>query len=1033
MKLTADIAKKYSGRYYTALKNYKHHQANNESTTETAFKDLLHNIALDLNLTLLKTTEGQKNNNIIPDGIIKDDYFRVVGHWEAKDTKDDLDDEIYKKLKKGYPRTNIIFEDTEKAVLYQDNSEFDRYNLTKEDDLIELLLQFFNYKEPVYEQFRQAVEKFKENISRLAEDFQSIIQKAKKVNSDFKSAIDEFLEVCEQSFHRDITEADIEDMLIQHLLTERIFRKVFDNPEFSSKNVIAVKLEKLVSILTKHAFNRAKFFEHTNQYYQAIEEEASQFDDFNEKQAFLNKIYEAFFKSYSKKNADKNGIVYTPQSIVKFMVKFTENVLEAEFGKSLSSKGVNIIDPCTGTGNFVMEILRNIKPEQLTYKYKNEIFANELMLLPYYVASANIEHFYYNATKKYEPFENIVFTDTLELIEDPRKNQAQGKLDFFFNEANSERANRQLETDLFVIIGNPPYNASQEDEDENNKNTPNEIIDKRIAETYAFASNAQLKNKLYDPYVKFFRWASDRLNKQNGVVCFISNNSFLSDIQFDGMRKLLLADFNRVYHFDLGGDVYLNTKLSGTKHNVFGIKVGVGITFLVRNEKYTDSKIFYHRLDEYLTRWEKEDIISEYKDEYENLSELDWAEGYFDSCNNYSFDESNIQIAKEYETFIELYNEKEENKEHIFKAKYPGISTNRNEWVYNFSKEELAELMKITIKFFNEEVVRLEEYIKEKRIKDINKINLSQFVRIDKSKIKWSRDLKKRKLKALKRVKFEDDKIQNSLFRPFTEKFLYYNTTFVDSPSKYNLLSKTENLFLCTNGLGAKKVSSLLTDLNPNLDLVEKTQVFPLRNVFQKEIKDQPEKKQIIESNISDWAIETFRKKCKDEKIKDEDIFYYVYGMFNHPVYINHYERNLKNCNPRVPLLAKYFHTISEIGKKLSKLHLNYEKVKETPLKPTKDTLKYLKTKKRINYNIEKLKISRDKTVLTYNKELDFLIPKEAWGYEVNGRTPLEWIVDQYKDYLTTTDEVIKLMNRCITVTEESTALIKELSKIKIL
>ena len=230
MKLTVDVAKKYISRYYSALQGFKHHQADNESTTETAFKVLLHNISLDLNLTLLKTTETQKNNNIIPDGIIKDDYFRVVGFWEAKDTKDDLDDEIYKKLKKGYPRTNIIFEDTEKAVLYQDNSEFDRYNLTKEDDLIELLLQFFNYKEPVYEQFRQAVEKFKENIGRLAEDFKDIIQKAKKADKNFKKAIDEFLEVCELSFHRDITEADIEDMLIQHLLTERIFRKVFDNP-----------------------------------------------------------------------------------------------------------------------------------------------------------------------------------------------------------------------------------------------------------------------------------------------------------------------------------------------------------------------------------------------------------------------------------------------------------------------------------------------------------------------------------------------------------------------------------------------------------------------------------------------------------------------------------------------------------------------------------------------------------------------------------------------------------------------------------
>jgi len=473
MKLTTDATKRYTDKYYTAMQKFKHHQADNESTTEAAFKDLLFNISLDLNLTLLKTTGNQKNNNIVPDGIIKDDYFRVVGYWEAKDTYDNLDDEIYKKLKKGYPRINTIFEDTQQAVLYQDNSEFARYNLTKEDELIKLLVQFFNYKEPVYEQFRKAVEKFKENIGRLSEDFKDIIQKAKAEDKNFKTAVNEFLEVCKTSFHRDITESDVEDMLIQHLLTERIFRKVFDNPEFSTNNVIAIQLEKLVSILTKHSFNRAKFFENTNQYYIAIEEEAKQFDDFSEKQAFLNKIYEAFFQSYSKKNADKNGIVYTPQSVVKFMIKFTENVLQTEFDKSFASKGVNIIDPCTGTGNFVMEVLRNIKPKQLGYKYRNEIFANEILLLPYYVASANIEHYFYEATKQYEPFSNMVFTDTLELINNPYENAAQQKMAFFFNEANSERAKRELGSDLFVIIGNPPYNASQETEDQNNKNTKN--------------------------------------------------------------------------------------------------------------------------------------------------------------------------------------------------------------------------------------------------------------------------------------------------------------------------------------------------------------------------------------------------------------------------------------------------------------------------------------------------------------------------------------------------------------------------------
>lgn len=1025
MKLNQTIARKYIERYYEALNKFKHHQADNESTTETAFKDLLHNLSLDLNLTLVKTTEKKKQNDIIPDGIIKDDYFRVVGYWEAKDTKDDLDDEIYKKLKLGYPRINTIFEDTQTAVLYQDSSEFDRYNLKDEDQLVELLIQFFNYNEPVYEQFRQAVEKFKENISRLSEDFKSIIHKSKKVNSDFREAVAEFLTICASSFHRDITEDDVEDMLIQHLLTERIFRKVFDNPEFSSNNVIAVQLEKLISILTKHAFNKAKFFEHTNQYYVAIEEEAAQFDDFSEKQAFLNKIYEAFFQSYSKKNADKNGIVYTPQSIVKFMVKFTEDVLQSEFEKSLSSKGVNIIDPCTGTGNFVMEILRNIEKPKLPYKYKNEMFANELMLLPYYVASANIEHYYYERTKKYEPFENIVFTDTLELIEDPNKDKTQGSFEFIFNEANSERAKRQLASDLFVIIGNPPYNASQESENENNKNTKNEIIDDCISKTYAKESKAQLKNKLYDPYIKFVRWASDRLNKQNGIVCFITNNSFMNDIQFDGMRKLLLKDFHRIYHFDLGGDVYLNPSLSGTKHNVFGIKLGVGISFFIRNNNYSDHLIFKHSLEEYLTRYEKEEIITGYRLNNEHLSDLDWTEGYLDKSNNYIFDDAEIETTKEYEKFIPLFVDDENDDNHIFKTKYPGISTNRNEWVYSFFENDLEEKMKTTIKFYNEEVSRFEKHIKQHKISNISKFNIDNFVDNDLEKIKWSSGLKQN-LKTFTKTKFSQDQIIVSSFRPFVQKYLYYDNTFVDRPSRYFELSSVENLYLCTSGLGSKKVSSFVSNLHPNLDMVEKTQVFPLVNVYKSDSE------LISESNITDWAIKYFRTKAKISNIKSSDIFNYCYAMLHHQIFLSTYQKDLQRSSPRIPLLPKHFKSISLIGKKFILLHLNYSNIKITSLKPVPETREFLKTTRRIDYSIEKLKISRDKSILTYNKELEFYIPEDAWGYEVNGRTPLEWIVDQYKDYPATDDEILKLIGRCITVTKNSKLLIDELSKIKI-
>ena len=345
MKATLDLIKKYTPRYYSSLEKYTKLHATGESTTEQAFKSLLDHIADDLNLTLIKVSESvSRKGRIIPDGIIVNEFNRRIGYWEAKDTDDDLRNEILKKVEKGYPLVNSIFEDTKTAYLYQDNLMVLKINLKDEAQIQQLLFQFFNYNEPILEQFRRAIEEFKNNIPQIAEGLLGIIQKAKKESKEFNQAVKTFLAVCSASFHSDVSESEIEDMLIQHLITERIFRKVFDNPQFVNNNVIAVQLEKLIEILTKNRFDRIKFFKSIDFFYQAIEEEAANIDDFSEKQGFLNTIYEIFFQSYSKKNADKNGIVYTPQAIVRFMVKFTDRLLQSEFGLSLSAEGVNIID-----------------------------------------------------------------------------------------------------------------------------------------------------------------------------------------------------------------------------------------------------------------------------------------------------------------------------------------------------------------------------------------------------------------------------------------------------------------------------------------------------------------------------------------------------------------------------------------------------------------------------------------------------------------------------------------------------------------
>lgn len=1018
MKLN-DFQLRFVEQYYRDLANYKKLNKQTESTTEMAFKSLLKNIGDTLDLILIKPYESiAKGKGIIPDGILTNTFGRYVGYWEAKDTKDDLEQEIYKKLQNGYPRTNTIFEDTQKAVLYQDNAEVGRFDLSKKEDLVKLLTLFFGYNEPILEDFKKAVEKFKENIKPLANTLQGIIAGEKEKNKHFRTAVQEFVELCSKSFHSDIRAEDVEDMLIQHLLTERIFRKMFDNADFVNKNAIAVQLEKLVTLLTQSSFSRSTFFKDIDFFYVAIEEEASQIDNDTEKQNFLNNIYELFFKSYSIKNSDKNGIVYTPQSIVRFMVKFSNALFKEEFGKTISDEGVTIIDPCVGTGNFIVEVLKNIERHGNTFarKYEKEIFCNELMLLPYYIACVNIEYYYFKETLAYKPFENIVFADTLELIKDETKAGETHAL-FAFNEANTERAKRQLANEFVFIIGNPPYSAvGDETESKAFKNAKNKVIDKAIAETYAKESKATLKSRLYDAYVKFFRWATDRLAKEDGIICFVSNNSFLNETCFDGMRKLLLQDFQRIYHVDLGGNVKKNGKLSGTKHNVFGIQLGVGITFLVRNTALAESKFFYKSFDTFLTKEEKWEILDQMTEKHAYLHDMIWQEATLSKTNAYLFDAAQLQASQDFEKLFPLYSETEPC---IFKHKYPGINTARTEWVYDFDKDRLLKKIEKTTDFYNAEVDRLDVFYKSAEY-DKNRFNINNFIIRKDSHVKWSDGLKSQ-LQRLKPAYVSDSHIVSSLFRPFTKSYLYYDRIFVDRPSEFGILQQASNQYICYNGLGQQKgFSTIITNLYPEFQTAYNCQTVPLYYVEtnQEGIK--------IHSNIQESALAHFQAVIDDNNIDAEDIFYYVYAIFHHEGYKQKYADVLKSTAPRVPISPTHFHTLSRAGKALADLHLNFESAKPYDLRVVEsgDAQK--------DYHIKRMNISKKDGNLYYNNYYSIVLPEGIHDYKANGRSPIQWIADQYEDFPAQDDSIIELIKRLATVSFETVALLEEIQKVKI-
>ena len=416
--------------------------------------------------------------------------------------------------------------------------------------------------------------RFAEKIPDLARGVTEILAKEYEKNATFRENFQSFADLCRQSINPDLTDDSIRKMLVQHLLTERIFRKVFNNQEFLQRNVIAAEIEKVIRSITARHFSRDAFLKPLDRFYTAIEKAAESQEGYTEKQHFLNAVYEKFFQRFDTKQADTMGIVYTPQPIVDFMVRSVEEILQQEFGKSLCDSGVHILDPFTGTGNFITRIMQQIKRSALPHKYAKELHCNEIMLLPHYIASMNIEHAYMEKLGSYDSFEGICLVDTFELADAP-----QGTL---FSAENPKRVNRQKKLKFDVVIGNPPYNAGQDDENDGNANRKYKTLDERVRRTYIAGSRARLTTTLGDPYVKAFRWATDRI-EEHGVVCFISNNSFLDDKPFDKMRQDLAKHFDRIYLVDLGGNVRKNSSLSGTTHNVFGIQVGVTITILVKN------------------------------------------------------------------------------------------------------------------------------------------------------------------------------------------------------------------------------------------------------------------------------------------------------------------------------------------------------------------------------------------------------------------------------------------------------------------
>ncbi|WP_338763049.1 N-6 DNA methylase [Bernardetia sp. ABR2-2B] len=572
--------------YQRELSKAKDLGVRNEMGLKRPFSNLLYALCQTKNLTLVEeiSIKNAEGKTIRPDGIVKGVNRLDWGYWESKDEADDIEDEIKKKFAKGYPNDNIIFEDTNQAILYQNGKRVATAAMQDEGkDLYSLLQQFVSFERPEYTLFRQALEDFKVDIPPIIKELRALMDEEAKTNTDFVKARNKFLQICQDSINPEITKKDVREMLVQHILTQDIFNTIFDEADFHRSNNIASELGNVLkTFFTKNI--KKNFYPKIRNYYSTIKTVAARIEDVREKQTFLKVIYEDFYKAYNPKGADRLGIVYTPNEIVRFMIESTDHLLYEHFGKELLSEGVEILDPATGTGTFITDLIDyfpSSKKEQIRHKYQNELHANEVSILPYYIANLNIEYAYQQKTGEYKEFENLVFVDTLDNMGFGFTGK-QNELFTSLSAENLERIKKQNSKKISVIIGNPPYNANQQNENDNNKNRTYPEIDKRIKATYIKESTAQ-KTKVYDMYSRFYRWAMDRLGEE-GIIAFVTNRSFIDSRTFDGFRKCIKEEFDHVYIVDTKSDVRANPKIAGTTHNVFGIQTGVAIMFLIRKK-----------------------------------------------------------------------------------------------------------------------------------------------------------------------------------------------------------------------------------------------------------------------------------------------------------------------------------------------------------------------------------------------------------------------------------------------------------------
>jgi predicted helicase len=816
-----------------------------------------------------------------------------------------------------------------------------------------------------------------------------------------RKAFDEFLEEIRDDLNESITREDAIEMLAQHLITRPVFEALFEGYSFAQNNPVSVSMQKVLEALDEQ--NIEKEAETLQKFYDSVRRKAAGIDGSEAKQRIIVKLYDQFFRNAFPNLTKKMGIVYTPVEVVDFIIHSVNDVLQKEFGQTLGSKGVHILDPFVGTGTFITRLMQSglIKPEELPYKYANEIHANEIVLLAYYIAAINIEQVYHSlAQGDYKPFEGICLTDTFQLYE-------KDDLVSHMMEVNSTRRKRQRDLNIRVIMGNPPYSVGQRSANDDAANVDYPTLDGRIKDTYAKYSSATLKTSLYDSYIRAIRLGSDLIEKSgSGVMAFISGGAWIERSFADGMRKCLKEEFTSLYVVNLRGDIRKNMLSKGKAReggNIFGSGSmnGIAISILVRNPHAKDSGgIFYYDIGDDLSQQQKLHALKNLKGIGEVEKNNMWREITPDAHNDWI-----NQRDTSFDAFLEMGNKDINPQNTIFSMYSSGLKTNRDVWCFNSSSAVVSKNMSSMIEVYNSELERLAPL----DIKDEDK--LANLVDKDPQKISWDgtiiSDLRKKR-----KGEFSNHKLVKSIYRPFTMQHAYmckkFNNSIYQMPRIFPY-EQLQNRAIEVSGVGARAgFSALMVGYVPCLDIVEKGQCFPLKIYEKVEADESPllgkngdAKAYEVKDGITNESLETFQKAYSGTSISKEDIFYYVYGLLHSEEYRERYADNLVKQLPRIPLMKRYedFVAFSQAGHQLGDLHVGYESLEPYPVTFSNEL--FMKDYKPEDYRVEQMKFAKkgkekDKSTVVYNAKITMSgIPLPAYDYIVNGKPALEWVMER--------------------------------------